>query len=72
MRTAVNEFDLDKIVGGIQISRYDATSGVVHYNGQEYSFTDYNKLLQVAQQCVDSGSYDDDTLFNAFKAAGVI
>ena len=72
MRKAINEFDLEKIVGGIQFSRDSANSGVVYYNGQKYRFTDYAKLVKVAQQCVDSGTYDDDTLFNAFKAAGVI
>ena len=72
MRKAINEFDLEKIVGGIQFSRYSETSGVVYYNGQEYPFDDYDKLVEVAQQCVDAGAYDDDSLFNAFKAAGVI
>lgn len=72
MRTEIGEFDLSKIVGGIDITRNSATSGLVYYNGQKYPFTDYNKLIEVAQQCVASGTYDDDTLFNAFKAAGVI
>ena len=72
MRTEIGEFDLTKIVGGIDITRNSATSGLVYYNGQKYPFTDYNKLIEVAQQCVASGTYDDDTLFNAFKAAGVI
>ena len=72
MRQAIKEFDLNKIVGGIDITRNSETSGKVYYNGQEYPFTDYDKLIEVAQQCVASGTYDDDTLFNAFKAAGVI
>ena len=72
MRTEIGEFDLSKIVGGIDITRNSATSGLVYYNGQKYPFTDYDKLIKVAQQCVASGTYDDDTLFNAFKAAGVI
>ena len=72
MRQEINEFDLDKIVGGIQFSRDSETTGKVYYNGQEYPFTNYSGLVEVAQQCVTSGTYDDDTLFNAFKAAGVI
>ena len=72
MRQEINEFDLEKVVGGIQISRNTPTSGKVYYNGQEYPFTDYAKLIEVAQQCVASGTYDDDTLFAAFQAAGVI
>ena len=72
MRAAINEFDLSKIVGGIDITRNSETSGKVYYNGQEYPFTDYDKLIEVAKQCVASGTYDDDTLFNAVKAAGVI
>ena len=72
MRQEINEFNLEQVVGGIQISRDTPTSGKVYYNGQEYPFTDYSKLIEVAQQCVASGTYDDDTLFQAFKAAGVI
>ena len=72
MRKAINEFDLEKVVGGIKISRSSETSGKVYYNGREYPFSNYSKLLEVAQQCVNSGVYDDDTLFNAFKAAGII
>ena len=72
MRQEINDFDLEKVVGGIQISRNTPTSGKVYYNGQEYSFTDYSKLIEVAQQCVASGTYDDDTLYNAFKDNGVI
>ena len=72
MRTVIDEFDLDKIVGGIQISRQSQTSGKVYYNGQEYPFTNYAGIVSVAQQCVASGTYDDDTLFAAFRAAGLI
>ncbi len=72
MRQEINEFDLDKIVGGIQISRQSETSGKVYYNGQEYPFTNYAALVAIAQQCVASGTYDDATLFKAFQAAGVI
>lgn len=72
MRQEVEEFDISKVVGGIDISRYSETSGVVYYNGQEYPFTDYAGLVSVAQQCVSSGTYDDDTLFAAFKDAGII
>ncbi len=72
MRQEINDFDLEKVVGGIQISRQSPTSGKVYYNGQEYPFTNYARLVEVAQQCVASGTYDDDTLFNAFKAAGII
>ena len=72
MRQEINEFDLEKIVGGIKISRSSSTSGKVYYNGQEYPFTNYSKLREIAQQCVASGTYDDATLFKAFKAAGVI
>ena len=72
MRQEVNEFDLEKVVGGIKISRYNSSSGVVHYNGKDYPFSDYNKLVSVTQGCVNSGSYSDEDLFNAYKAAGVI
>ena len=72
MRQEINDFDLEKIAGGISFSRTSETAGKVYYNGQEYPFTDYAKLLEVAQQCVASGTYDDETLFNAFKAAGAI
>ena len=72
MRQEINEFDIEKVVGGIKITRHTTTSGIVYYNGREYPFNNYSKLLQVAQQCVDSGTYDDDTLFKAFKDAHVI
>ena len=72
MRQEINDFDLEQVVGGIKISRSSQTSGKVYYNGQEYPFTNYAKLLEIAQQCVASGTYDDDTLYKAFKAAGVI
>lgn len=72
MRTELNEFDLEKVLGGIKISRQTQTSGKVYYNGLEYPFTDYAGIVKVAQQCVASGTYDDDTLFAAFKAAGLI
>ena len=72
MRQEINEFDLEQVVGGIKISRQSQTSGKVYYNGQEYPFTDYAKLLKIAQDCVASGTYDDATLFAAFQAAGVI
>ena len=72
MRAEINEFDLENVVGGIQISRQTPTSGKVFYNGQEYPFTDYSGIVAAAQQCVKSGHYTDEDLFNAFKAAGLI
>lgn len=72
MRREVAEFDLEKIIGGIKISRQTETSGKVYYNGQEYPFDDYDGIVAVAQECVNSGNYSDDDLFNAFKAAGLI
>ena len=72
MRTKVDEFDLESVLGGIGIDRYPDNTGVVQYNGQKYPYSSYSALLSVAQQCVNSGTYDDATLFAAFKAAGVI
>ena len=72
MKAELNEFDLEKVLGGIQFSRDSENSGKVYYNGQEYPFTNYEKLVEVAQQCVASGTYDDETRFNAFKDAGGI
>ena len=72
MKAEINEFDLESVIGGIKISRQTPTSGKVYYNGQEYPFTDYNGIIAVAQQCVKSGHYTDEDLFNAFREAGLI
>lgn len=72
MRREIEEFDLEKVMGGIDISRHSETSGVLYYNGLEYPFIDYSGLVSVVQQCVNSGTYDDDTLFNALRNAGII
>lgn len=72
MRQEINDFDLEKVFGGIKISRQSPTTGKVYYEGQEYPFTDYSKIVSTAQACVQSGNYTDADLFKAFKEAGAI
>lgn len=68
----LSDDELDGVAGGISFSRYTETSGVLHYNGQDYPFSDYAGMLAVAQSCASSGQTSDDELFNAFRAAGLI
>lgn len=72
MKFELNDFDMEQVIGGLQITRSSQTEGIVYYNGNEYPFTDYNLLLSTVQTCVNSGQYDDPTLMDALFAAGVI
>lgn len=72
MKVELNDFDLEKVIGGLQISRYNDTDGVVHYNGKDYPFTDYSLLVSTVQTCVNNGQTDDADFMDALFAAGVI
>lgn len=72
MKVELNDFDMEQVIGGLHISRFSETDGVVHYNGTDYPFSDYNALVSTVQTCVNNGQTDDADFMAALFAAGVI